>query len=126
MDVAHSVLFSGCGNKTLFVVDSKTGKTITQLPIGDHVDGVAYDPGSQLAFSSNGDGTLTVIGRNGNKYDVQQNVTTQRGARTLAVDEKSHEVYVITSEFEPPQPDKPDARPVPKPGTFTLLVVSQK
>ena len=126
MDAAHSVLFSGCSNKTLFVVDSHTGKTITQLPIGEHVDGVAYDSGRQLAFSSNGDGTLTVIGRKGKNYEVVQNVVTQRGARTLAVDDSSHIVYLVTADFEPPQPDKPDARPVPKPGSFTLLTVAQK
>jgi len=125
-DAAHSVLFSGCSNKTLFVVDSQTGKTITQLPIGERVDGVAYDPGRQLAFSSNGDGTLTVIGRKGKSYEVVQNVTTQRGARTLALDDSSHTVYLVTADFEPPQPDKPDARPVPKAGSFTLLTVSQK
>src|SRR5205823_14653642 len=114
IDAAHGVLFSGCSNKLLFVIDAKTGSTIAQLPIGEHVDGVAYDRGAGLAFSSNGDGTLTVIGRHGKKYEVEQNVTTQRGARTLAVDDSSHKVYVVTSEFEPPQPDKPDARPVPK------------
>jgi DNA-binding beta-propeller fold protein YncE len=126
IDAAHSVLFSGCGNKLLFVVNAKTGEIIQQLPIGEHVDGVAYDPGRQLAFSSNGDGTLTVIGRKGKKYQVEQNVVTQRGARTLTLDPAAHKVFVVTAEYEPPQPDKPNARPTPKPGTFTLLVVGEK
>ena len=126
MDPAHSVLFSGCHNKLLFVTDATNGSNIAQLPIGERVDGVGFDPGKQLAFSSNGDGTLTVIGGKGKKYEVEQNVTTQRGARTIAINPDSHEVYVVTSEFEPPQPDKPDARPTPKPGTFTLLVIGEK
>src|SRR5437868_8859524 len=126
MDTAHRVLFSGCRNKLLFVTDATDGKNITQLPIGERVDGVGFDPGKKLAFSSNGDGTLTVIGGKGKKYQVEQNVTTERGARTLAVNPDAHEVYVVTSEFEPPQPDKPNARPTPKPGTFTLLVVGEK
>ncbi len=126
MDPAHSVLFSGCGNKLLFVTDTTNGSNIAQLPIGERVDGVAFDRGKKLAFSSNGDGTLTVIGRKGKKYEVEQTVTTQRGARTLTVDDSSHKVYVVTSEFEPPAADKPNARPVPKPGTFTLLVIAEK
>lgn len=126
MDTAHNVLFSGCRNKLLFVTDATNGKNLAQLPIGERVDGVGFDPGRKLAFSSNGDGTLTVIGGKGKNYRVEQNVTTQRGARTLAVNPDAHEVYVVTSEFEPPQPDKPDARPIPKPGTFTLLVVAEK
>ena len=126
MDTAQNVLFSGCRNKLLFVTDATNGKNLAQLPIGERVDGTGFDPGKGLAFSSNGDGTLTVIGGKGKKYQVEQNVTTQRGARTLAVNKDAHEIYVVTSEFEPPQPDKPDARPVPKPGTFTLLVITQK
>src|SRR6478672_9953789 len=121
MDAAHSVLFSGCRNKLLFVTDATNGKNIAQLPIGERVDGVGFDPRKKLAFSSNGDGTLTVIGGSRKNYKVEQNVETQRGARTLAVDPAAHEVYVVTSDFEPPQPDKPNARPTPKPGTFTLL-----
>jgi DNA-binding beta-propeller fold protein YncE len=126
MDTAHNVLFSGCHNKLLFVTDAANGKNLAQLPIGERVDGVGFDAGKKLAFSSNGEGTLTVIGGKNGKYQVEQNVTTQRGARTLAVNPDAHEIYVVTSEFEPPQPDKPNARPTPKPGTFTLLVVSEK
>jgi YVTN family beta-propeller protein len=126
MDTANNVLFSGCRNKLLFVTDATNGKNLAQLPIGERVDGVGFDPGKKLAFSSNGDGTLTVIGGKGKKYQVEQNVATQRGARTLAVNPAAHEVYVVTSEFEPPQPDKPNARPAAKPGTFTLLVIAEK
>ena len=126
MDTATGVLFSGCGNKLMFVTDATNGQNLAQLPIGERVDGVGFDPGKKLAFSSNGDGTLTVVGGKGKKYLVEQNVTTQRGARTIAVNADAHEVYTVTSEFEPPQPDKPNARPTPKPGTFTLLVVAEK
>ena len=73
-----------------------------------------------------GKGTLTVISGSGKTYKVEQTVTTQRGARTIALNPAAHEVYVVTSEFEPPQADKPNARPTPKPGTFTLLVIGEK
>src|SRR4051812_17876485 len=126
MDTKQNVLFSGCRNKLLFVTDATNGKNLAQLPIGERVDGVGFDPGKKLAFSSNGEGTLTVIGGKRKKYQVEQNVTTQRGARTLAVNPLAHEVYTVTSEFEPPQPDNPNARPTPKAGTFTLLVISEK
>jgi len=126
VDTAHSVLFSTCGNKLLFVTSAINGNNMAQLPIGERPDGAAFDPGKKLAFSSNGDGTMTVIGGSGKNYKVEQNVQTQRGARTVALNPDTHEVYLVTSEFEPPQPDKPNARPTPKPGTFTLLVVSEK
>jgi len=126
MDTAHNVLFSGCHNKLLFVTDATNGKNLAHLPIGERVDGVGFDPGTHLAFSSNGDGTLTVISGKGNNYKVEQNVNTQRGARTLAVNPAANEVYTVTSDFEPPQADKPNARPTPKPGTFTLLVIGKK
>src|SRR5437764_11268724 len=96
MDTKQNVLFSGCRNKLLFVTDATNGKNLAQLPIGERVDGVGFDPGKKLAFSSNGEGTLTVVGGKRKKYQVEQNVTTQRGARTLAVNPDAHDVYVVT------------------------------
>ena len=59
-------------------------------------------------------------------YKVEQTVTTQKGARTIALNPNTHEVYLVTSEFDSPPADKPNSRPSPKPGTFTLLVVGEK
>jgi YVTN family beta-propeller protein len=126
MDAAHNVLFSACGNKLMFVIDAKTGNNIAQVPIGERADGAAFDPGKKLAFSPNGEGTLTVISGKGKSYKVEQTVTTQRGARTIALNPANHQIYLVTSEFEPPQADKPKERPTPKPGTFTLLVVAER
>jgi hypothetical protein len=67
-----------------------------------------------------------VISGKGKSYKVEQTVTTQRGARTIALNPANHQIYLVTSEFEPPQADKPKERPTPKPGTFTLLVVAEK
>jgi YVTN family beta-propeller protein len=122
IDLAHQVLFSGCSNKVLVVSDAKTGAKIAALPIGDHVDGVAFDPGNGLAFSSNGDGTLTVIGKKAGEYGVLQNLETQRGARTLTLNPDTHQVYLVTANFEDAASAPPGSRPKPVPGTFRLLI----
>jgi DNA-binding beta-propeller fold protein YncE len=120
LDKADSVLLSGCSNKTLAVVNAKDGTLVTTLPIGASVDGVSFDPELRLGFSSNGEGTLTVIGQENGKWQVLQNVTTQRGARTLTLNPASHEIYVVTAAIVPEQ-----ERPSYVPNTFTLLVVGQ-
>ena len=120
-DAKTGHLFSVCGNKKMVVVDSKTGKQIAILPTGEGTDGAAFDPGMKLAFASNGEGTLTVVGQGKDgKYEVVENVPTQRGARTITLDPKSHKVYLPTAEFGPPAEGQ--RRPSIKPGTFTVLV----
>lgn len=126
MDRQHRRLFSGCGNQKLVVLDADNGHVVSVLPIGERVDGVAFDAPLQLVFSSNGDGTLTVIHEDGpDRYTVLENVPTQAGARTLAIDDSSGCVYVPTAEFGPPPPPTPD-HPHPRgsviPGTFVVLV----
>jgi len=122
IDLADKLLFSGCSNKTLAVVNTNDGTTIATLPIGDGVDGVAFDPELRLAFSSNGEGTLTVIEQQKDKWRVLQNVTTQRGARTLTLNPASHQIYVVTATAD----QKPGAGPRSYlPDTFTLLVVGR-
>jgi len=122
IDLADKVLFSGCSNKTLAVVNTNDGTTIATLPIGDGVDGVAFDPELRLAFSSNGEGTLTVIEQQKDKWRVVLNVTTQRGARTLTLNPASHQIYVVTATAD----QKPGAGPRSYlPDTFTLLVVGR-
>ncbi len=130
IDTAHRRLFPVCENKIMAVVDADSGKVITTVPTGEGTDAAAFDPGSKLAFSSNGgDGTLTVIRQeSADKYSVFQNAQTQRGARTMALDLKTHTIYLSDAEFgERPAPTAENPHPRPKiiPGTFRLLVVAQ-
>src|ERR1051326_4153452 len=123
-------LFAGCSNKLMAVVDTESGKVVTTLPIGPGVDANGFDDGKDYAFSSNGgDATLTVVHEDSpDKFTVVENVPTQRGARTMAVDAKSHRVFLVTAEFGPPPaptPERPRPRPSIVPGTFTLLVVGR-
>src|SRR5262249_6654652 len=127
MDREHRRLFSGCANQKLIVMNADNGKIVKTLPIGKSVDAVAFDPKRQLVFSSNGDGTLTVIRENGpDRYKVIQTVSTQLGARTGALDEGSGRLFLPTAEFgpaPPPTADRPHPRGSVKPGTFVILVV---
>ena len=126
IDRAHGRLFVGCANKMMAVVDASTGKVIATVPIGEGVDANAFDPGTSLAFSSNGDGTLTVVReKTPGDFSVVANVPTRRGARTMALDEKTHRVYLATADFGPPPSptaDQPHPRPGIVPGSFTILV----
>jgi YVTN family beta-propeller protein len=128
-DRKHRRLFSVGSNKLLAVVNADTGKVVTTVPIGGGVDAAAFDPETGFAFSSNGDGTLTVVHEDSpDKYTVVENVTTRRGARTMALDPKTHKVYLVTAEFGPPPaptPERPRPRPSIVPGSFTLLVVGR-
>jgi YVTN family beta-propeller protein len=121
IDEQKGRLFSVCQNSKIAVIDTKTGKTIATLPIGAGTDGVVFDPATRLAFASNGDGTLTVVreGKNG-AYEVAANITTARGARTIALDPKTHRVFLPTAEFGPPAEGQ--KRPTVKPSTFMVLV----
>ena len=129
MDQKNRRLFAGCGNKVMAIVDADSGKVVTTLPIGEGVDATGFDPGTALAFSSNGDGTLTVIHEDSkDKFSVAQNAATQKRARTMALNPSNHEVYLVTAEFEhaPPAASGQRTRPNMKPGTFTLLVMAKK
>jgi len=130
LDVVHHRVFSTCGgNKVMTVVDSDSGKMIATLPIGDRVDGAAFDAELGLAFSSNGDGTLTVIQEDSpDKFHVLENATTQIGARTVALDSTTHRLFLVTAQFGPkPEPtaEQPHPRPTIIPGTFVVLVVGK-
>jgi DNA-binding beta-propeller fold protein YncE len=125
LDRAHRRVFAGCSNEKLVVLDADLGTVVAVLPIGKNVDGVAFDASRQLVFSSNGEGTLTVIHEDApDRFTVLENAPTQAGARTLALDETSGTVYLPTAEFGPPPPPTPD-RPSPRrsvvPGTFVIL-----
>jgi DNA-binding beta-propeller fold protein YncE len=129
MDLKHRRLFAGCGNKVMAVVNADTGAVVTTIPIGQGVDANAFDADQQLAFSSNGEGTLTVAHEDSaDKYSVVENATTQRGARTMALNTDTHDALLVTAEFDEAPPAKEGERPrrTMKAGTFTLLVVGKK
>ncbi|MCX6122268.1 MAG: hypothetical protein NTX44_11730 [Ignavibacteriales bacterium] len=129
IDVKHNRLFSVCGNKLMVVVNAENGNVVTSLPIGDRVDGCAFDPGAGLVFSSNGDGTMTVIREDSpSKFSVLETVKTQIGARTITVDPKTHTLYLPAAEFGPvpaPTPDRPRSRPPILPDTFCILKIQK-
>ncbi len=126
MDRKHRRLFVACGNKLMAVLNADNGKVITTLPIGSGVDGAAFDSERQLAFSSNGEGTLTVVHEDTpDKFSVVENAATQRGARTIDLDQKTHRVFLVTAAFGPapaPTAAQPRPRPTIVPGSFTVLV----
>ena len=130
IDLEHHHLFLGCDNKKMVMIDYTTGKVLANVPIGAGVDANAFDPGTQLAFSSNGrDGNLTVVHEDSpDKFSVVENAPTQKFARTMALDTTNHDVYLVTAEIEEAPPAKEGERPrrSMKPGTFTLLVVGKK
>ncbi len=118
-------LFSVCRNKRMIISDYGAGTVSGEVPIGAGVDGAAFDSTLGLAFSSNGEGTVTVVGADKDgKYAVLETVPTRRGARTCALDETTHRLYTITAEFEP-APEGSSGRPHMKPGTATLYVIAQ-
>jgi YVTN family beta-propeller protein len=128
IDAAHQRLIVGCGNETALIVDPESGRVVAKLPIGKGVDANGFDPGTRLAFASCGDGTLTVIHEDTpDRWTVVGKAATKQGARTMAVDEKTHDVYLVTADFGPrpaPTAAEPHPRPPIVPGSFVVLVVS--
>jgi len=127
IDAAHHRLFAGCDNKMMAVVNADTGKVIATPAIGEGVDANAFDPGTAFAFSSNGESaTLTVVHEDSpDKFTVVEDVPTKPRARTMALDPKTHEVFLVTADFGPrpaATPDNPRPRPPILPGTFVVLV----
>jgi YVTN family beta-propeller protein len=129
LDRKHRRLFTVCSNKLMAVVNADTGKVITTLPIGAGVDASGFDPATDLAFASNGEGTLTVVHEDSpEKFSVVETAKTQRGARTMSLDAKTHRVYLVSAEFGPPPPatpERPRPRPSVVPGSFTLIVMEK-
>lgn len=122
-------LFSGCDNKVMDVVDADSGKVLATLPIGDGVDATGFDDETGLAFASCGEGVLTVVREDSpDKFSVAENAPTQKGARTMALDPKTHNVFTVTAQFGPrPEPtaQMPHPRPPILPDSFVVLVVGR-
>jgi len=130
MDRKNRRLFVGCDNKMMAVVDADSGKVLATPAIGEGVDATAFDAENGLAFASCGeDGVLTVVKEESpDKFSVAENVPTQKGARTLALDAKTHNVFVVTAQFGPPPAataDNPHPRRSIVPDSFVVLVVGK-
>lgn len=130
IDVAHHRLFSACANNKTVVVDSDTGKVVATPASGEDPDGLVFEPATGRIFVSNVDGTLTVIQEETpDKFTVLQNVTTQRGCRTVTLDEKTGRVITCAPKYGP-TPARVKGGPKPKapvlPGTFEAIVVGLK
>ena len=125
LDEKHHILFAACHEPaTMVILNAEDGKVITTLPIGKGVDGAGFNPHTMEAFSSQGDGTLTVIKENSpSSFEVEQNVQTRPGARTMTVDTMTNQIFLITGEFAPPAPGQ--RRGPMAPDSFSIIVVGK-
>jgi DNA-binding beta-propeller fold protein YncE len=130
IDRTHHRLFSVCDGKIMVVTDAQTGKQVARVAIGEGPDAAAYDAKRGLVFSSNGEGTLTVVRQDGpDTYRATNIFATQKGARTMALDAASGKIYLATAKFgapPPATPDQPHPRPSLIPDSFTILVVGAR
>jgi len=127
LDAAHHRSFSVCSNAKMAILDTMTGRGIATLPIGSGVDGAEFDPDSQNAFSSNGDGTLTVVHESDPEhFAVIQSLGTAKGARTIVFDPGSHRLYLPTASFGPVESSVlgEHSKPPILPNSFVVLVVA--
>jgi YVTN family beta-propeller protein len=130
IDRVHRRLFSVCDGKVMAVTDAASGKQMALVPIGEHPDAAGYDQKRGLVFSSNGEGTLSVVRQDSpDRYTVVQTLPTQRGARTMALDETTGKVYLVTADFgaaPAATAEQPRPRPALIPDSFVLLVVGER
>ena len=130
IDRMHARLFSVCDGNVMVITDGGDGHHVARVPIGAGSDAAAFDAAHGLAFSSNGEGTLTVVRqRSADRYQVLATVPTRKGARTLAIDPASRRIFLVTADFgraPPATAAQPRPRPVPLPDTFTVLVVAPR
>jgi DNA-binding beta-propeller fold protein YncE len=126
IDQKNRRLFSVCGNKKMMVVNADTGKVIATPPIGEDPDAAGFDPDTQLVFSSNGEsGDLTIIHQDSaDKYTVLEHLPTKKYARTMAIDFKTHNIFLPSADFESVIP-KGEDEPAMKPNTLGVLLVSK-
>ena len=126
MDVQHRRLFIGGRNKVLAIMDADSGKVLQTFPIGSGVDTNIYEPETGLLFTATREGTLHIFHEDSpDKFSVVETVTTEFGARNLALDPKTHKLFIDTADFTPaptPTAEQPKPQPTPVSGTFRLLV----
>jgi DNA-binding beta-propeller fold protein YncE len=130
MDVKNNILFASCRNpQTMVILSAVDGKVLETLPLGAGTDGAVFNPKTMEAFSSNGDGTLTIVKENSpTSFVVEQTLQTVPRAKTLTLDTKTNKLYLITAEFTPAPPPPPGGRPgrgQMVPDTFSILVVGK-
>jgi len=130
LDQVHHRLFSVCSGNVMLVTNATSGRAVASVAIGAHPDAAAFDPGLGLVFSSNGDGTLTIIHEDDpDHYHVVQTLPTQKSARTLALDGARHRIYLVAADFGPTpavSATEPHARAPMLPNTFTILVAAPR
>jgi YVTN family beta-propeller protein len=129
MDREIGHLFTACDNKVMAIVDAKTGKVIGTVPTGSGTDGLSYDPRNKVAVASNGEGTMSFVGRRDGKYALLQTVATRKGARTLTFDPSTGEFLTVTADFGPapkPTAENPRGRPPILPNSFVMIAVGKK
>ncbi len=128
MDVESGRLFSVCANKMMIVLDAATGRRVATVPIGSGTDGVAYDPALKRIYASNEEGTLTIVQQTDkDHYSILQTLPTQKGAKTIALDAKTHHLFLSAAGFGPAPaatPENPKARPPVVPNSFVVLDIS--
>jgi hypothetical protein len=134
MDVKNNILFATCRKpQAMVVLNAATGAILQTLPIGAGTDGAVFNPSTMEAFSSNGDGTLTIVKESSpTSFAVEQTLTTMPRAKTLALDPKTNRILLITAEFGPAPAASTADNPTPRPGrapmlpgSFSILVVGK-
>ena len=130
IDTVHKRLFSVCANQKMVVLDAATGRLVAEVPIGEGPDSAGFDADLGLAFSSNGDGSLTVVHEDGlDHFSVVANVATAKKARTMSLDPQAHRVFLVSADFGP-VPAATTSAPKPRApmiaDSFTVLVVAPK
>jgi DNA-binding beta-propeller fold protein YncE len=126
LDPAKRRLYSACRNEKMVILDADSGKVLGSPAIGKGTDASAFDPGTGLAFSSNGEGTVSVIEEKPEgKFHVAATVPTQAGARTMALDPKTHNLYLVTAKFKAPAPGDKGKRGTMDPDSFMILIVGK-
>jgi len=130
-DVKNKILFVACRNAPTMVIMTTEGKILTALPIGAGVDGAVFNPATLETFSSQGDGTLTVIKeKSPTSFEIAQTVQTKVSGKTLTLDSKTNQIYVIAAEYGPPPAPPPAGgragRGAMIPDSFSILVLGNK
>ena len=139
LDNKNHVLFAACANSgnppaqpaqpMMVILSAVDGKILTSLPLAGGSDGAVFNPATMEAFSTHGNGTLTVVKETSpTTFEVEQNLDTMNGARTITLDTKTNHILTMSQEREPAPPPPPGGRGRPGravPGSFTIVMVGK-